>query len=643
LEKIDDVALNVETELHSTLNKKYPKYASTIPYSKDDSDSSISDIVKLNSLKNNIKDYMNSMIIQIHNDICEMTYKMSTTMAEKLINEAQHVDQSAQPTIENTKPVLSSNIPISYTNRNTEENQISYKKIAGGIKLPAMPANHTLNSINSISANKSIDNENGFQQKFEFINNSKSKRPTSSQLQDLIPTTTSVSTESKSKHSKSASSSSNENLVDIGYEEELGNKNKKIFSNSSSREKTPDRDDAKARAPIADPLKSPPPSRPKSPEQSDDIQTKTSETNFTPTPAPRKPKTSTTSTLKSLLRNVGGSLHSPHTPSNQKDITPTTTPSQVLSPKTTRKNNLSIVMETPQMKLDLEELNDETSQLVHINKSRPKRANVKKPTVKNPHSNIEIETVAEDLSLLPTNNIRLNLETDNFKETIAQAETLNEIEVKKTSPLSNKSNLLPEQPKINMNILESVQLRKTVKIKEPINTITVQTVEESIPNPTTPMSNNHQTATTPSSAPNKLGQRFSMFEGNKLNQIKKLEINQENIEENGQETIQTTTNTKITKPLPPLPPSKPIRPLFNQQSSINGSTNKPSVLKEDQPKPPAIMVKLRPVNGNTTKELNNENNVAAAISMSNSNENGQPEKRTSVKEIAQMLNEESKA
>lgn len=34
LEKIDDVALNVETELHSTLNKKYPKYASTIPYSK---------------------------------------------------------------------------------------------------------------------------------------------------------------------------------------------------------------------------------------------------------------------------------------------------------------------------------------------------------------------------------------------------------------------------------------------------------------------------------------------------------------------------------------------------------------------------------------------------------------------------------
>lgn len=193
-----------------------------------------------------------------------------------------------------------------------------------------------------------------------------------------------------------------------------------------------------------------------------------------------------------------------------------------------------------------------------------------------------------------------------------------------------------------MNILESVQLRKTVKIKEPINTITVQTVEESIPNPTTPMSNNHQTATTPSSAPNKLGQRFSMFEGNKLNQIKKLEINQENIEENGQETIQTTTNTKITKPLPPLPPSKPIRPLFNQQSSINGSTNKPSVLKEDQPKPPAIMVKLRPVNGNTTKELNNENNVAAAISMSNSNENGQPEKRTSVKEIAQMLNEESK-
>lgn len=95
LEKIDDIAFKLENELHSTLNKKYTKYAASIPYSKvttytyfilfasffysnlfnkqqnkkDTNDSSISDIVKLNSLKNNIKDYMNTMIIQIHNDI----------------------------------------------------------------------------------------------------------------------------------------------------------------------------------------------------------------------------------------------------------------------------------------------------------------------------------------------------------------------------------------------------------------------------------------------------------------------------------------------------------------------------------------------------------------------------------------------
>jgi hypothetical protein len=34
LEKIDDIALNLENELHSELNKKYPKYTASIPYSK---------------------------------------------------------------------------------------------------------------------------------------------------------------------------------------------------------------------------------------------------------------------------------------------------------------------------------------------------------------------------------------------------------------------------------------------------------------------------------------------------------------------------------------------------------------------------------------------------------------------------------
>lgn len=37
LEKIDDVALSLENELHSALTKKYPKYAASLPYSHSNS------------------------------------------------------------------------------------------------------------------------------------------------------------------------------------------------------------------------------------------------------------------------------------------------------------------------------------------------------------------------------------------------------------------------------------------------------------------------------------------------------------------------------------------------------------------------------------------------------------------------------
>lgn len=184
------------------------------------------------------------------------------------------------------------------------------------------------------------------------------------------------------------------------------------------------------------------------------------------------------------------------------------------------------------------------------------------------------------------------------------------------------------------------------KNPEPVN----QTSEES--NSSSQSTANNSTPTVSSSAstatPNKLRDRFSMFEQPLANQnlklTKKPDTNQENIEENAQDTptIINAAN-KANKPLPPIP-SKPPRPaIFAQPTLFNSSnisnTTKP---KSDEPRQPSIMVKLRPVNGNstTTKEVNSEN---VSITLNNaSSENAQPEKRASVKELAQMLNEESK-
>jgi hypothetical protein len=137
-----------------------------------------------------------------------------------------------------------------------------------------------------------------------------------------------------------------------------------------------------------------------------------------------------------------------------------------------------------------------------------------------------------------------------------------------------------------------------------------------------------------------------MFEQTVANQnlklAKKLESNQENIEESSsaQETSSITTSNKINKPLPPIP-SKPPRPIFQQPSLEKSSSITNTKPKSDESvRQPSIMVKLRPVNGNANKELNSEN---VTITLNNtSSDSAQPEKRASVKELAQMLNEESK-
>ncbi len=68
--------VDLEKELVGAVKKKYPNYTSSlkgseilggsITNSNPHENSSVSDV---NKLKSNIKDYMNSMLIQIHNDV----------------------------------------------------------------------------------------------------------------------------------------------------------------------------------------------------------------------------------------------------------------------------------------------------------------------------------------------------------------------------------------------------------------------------------------------------------------------------------------------------------------------------------------------------------------------------------------------
>ena len=404
-----------------------------------------------------------------------------------------------------------------------------------------------------------------------------------------------------------------------------------------------------------------------------------------------------------------------------------------------------------------------------MNKDRPKRANVKRPSTKNPQSKIEHELVAEDLSFAslsaPKTKLPGLVET-NDEEKPTQAKPTPDVAPKeavvpttveskpKISPPSLSKAAAPvEQPKISLNILENVKLRKTIRVKSPIpggsseettSTTPAPTIEPKVTSTSVPgalsapipPANITTPVTTNSSAPNKLGNRFSMFEqssntttplfpGLKPTPFKKAaELNTntssdltELKEEEGSGTSEsasataTPTNsttvvgssqsvptTKPNKPLPPVPPFKPPRPPFNP------STGKSSSLSSDQPplQTQQLFAKLRPVSvmgsasesssvcssgANTNNDstntclakannvntniknisptkltnpiLNENENLAGSSSTtptpatesngkstsSSSSElkiNTDKEKRTSVRDIVQMLSEESK-
>ncbi len=241
-----------------------------------------------------------------------------------------------------------------------------------------------------------------------------------------------------------------------------------------------------------------------------------------------------------------------------------------------------------------------------------------------------------------------------------------------------------------MNALENVKLRKTIKkshdeLNVNHSTNNQQTTAESVsvdktssndelnlPSPTTTTT----TATTPTNN-GKLANRLSMFEqqntglpvtpSNLKFQLKKTPTINNAIEVGESLAEETPTPTTVedhekpkqtsptNKPLPP--PNKPARPAFNNGSNINNN------FKAEQPSiPAALVVKLRPVNTTNTSTTNSnhtsninavttspttnqiENKLLNKVNGSNSGATAaEQEKRSSVREIVQMLSsEESK-
>ncbi len=445
------------------------------------------------------------MLVQIHNDICEMTYKMSATMAEKLINESQnnpsHIIFNSSSKTQLTNASLPSNsahtalnknlnseLESVLSNRHNDQSEVnapiyttttnsSVKKISNGIKcLPSLPPKQS-EHINHSKSDTTTE--------FRLTNNSKSKRPISSQLNpDTISSPqTNTSTSSNQQpttpcrnrygflpiktttdlHNKSMSSS-NENLC--ASDEDITKE-----SDPSSRDKTPDSfhnelenvlsAKHKKELPPLPPVLQPDISNDlamtslvaeapeisfrqfnNNPKPSDNIET-------TPVPAPRK--AIKPSFIDKFLpsRNNSPAVQK-HTDSPSQNLLrhQNTTPS---SPNMARKV-APIFQPTPDLKLDSIEDSD-VSRLQHINKSRPKRQNVRRPT-KNGQvkADASVDFAADDDA-----NLEVTPSISSLKESIMEASNEEVVEVKKVSPVtpmatrSNDITKAVEQPLVRYN------------------------------------------------------------------------------------------------------------------------------------------------------------------------------------------------
>ena len=254
----------------------------------------------------------------------------------------------------------------------------------------------------------------------------------------------------------------------------------------------------------------------------------------------------------------------------------------------------------------------------------------------------------------------------------------------------------------SLNALENVRLRPTIKrpkapgsaedspVAEASNTGSISTsvaTAAPITEPSTKTSSNDELNTAGSG---RFANRFSMFEQQSASsssgvtnspvikfplkktahnenpqQTDTTPVNQNSNDEDNNETVHKhVSSVGLNKP---TPPSKPPRPAFGAPNLNNANGNN----KTEVNAPAALTVKLRPVAANynsTTSTNNSTSNTTTAITLSNNNStanvpssslssttnqienkllnkanNSDQEKRSSVREIVQMLSaEESK-
>lgn len=640
-----------------------------------------------------------------------MTYKLSLTMAENLMQEAQNsalkqsissssASVTSSSNTQSTKLNNHSNSSLTETTRHTPDNLSNIealgKKIAGGIRLPfanlgLSNSNNNNSSIDKRSTNDAVNTGGNIEQ---LNNNSKSKRPISSQMYDSSPTSSSLINEFPSSLTSQTnnhlSSSSNENLIENSSEDELEPSGlEKRSSRSNSRDKKQEDEQSavnvnnnQSRHLIVNKLIAPlaPVPKPVGKKDPTDLVSSSSGSASMPVPAPRKAK----NLVKSLFSGLGvGSSSVSYSNTTSKQLSQLTSPKvnrkQLVQEETKESLPLPIIQHQDMLKSDEPKDVDVAKPLQHLNKSRPKRANVKKPTVKNPQAQIEVEAGSNDLAVSKPEII---IEAEDESQTKKSDEQKLPSPPISTTTTASKALNQVEQPKISLNALENVRLRRTIRVKNN------PTTDETVVPATTPVSSNTQTTTvntpTPTSAnnqPNKLGSRFSMFESSNPNNLKPAkkqtdaDMNELAEETNTEVSAGSNKTTPVLhKPLPPLPPAKPPRPAYNPiVPTIPG--------KSDQAQAPNMLVKLRPVstiNNNSNGTLNsncstnistnskpnlitNENNIPIGIKLTNSavstssasdmsklvsgksaSEQEKHDKRSSVKELVQLMSEESK-
>jgi epidermal growth factor receptor substrate 15 len=654
--------------------------------------------------------------------LSELTYKLSSSMAEKVINESvlqQQQHQQQQTAI--ASAIIKSNQQSSAKGQQNEATQQQSiinttngvdkthvnssgasgvepslaKKLFGGVKLPfahfhpstssastatTMASSTQLANNNETSSNDSADST--VQHRLEILNNSKTKRPISTQIYDSETSTTN----SNDKHRRQPSTGSPQrNQSPQSRESNLSTSNENIASDDdelaaskktpiiSKRSKTPDSRDDQSNGPVVSIKGYNSQNKPNAPTSTsmniikkikDEIRSPKKENAIDASNSANAPNPAPRNKAKVFVDKLFRSNKEPTTTSVISSSPPNLS-SAVNGPKAA-----NIDMTSPQSSKndEIKMTNDQPVQLQHFNKDRARRPNVKRPTVKNPHSSIKIEPNNEDLSLsledATNKTVKTPVETETSKTNVSslsgETEDTKSSPPKQTSPAVNL--LRSNQPAVSLtalaNIRSELKSRLPPKLTEESATNEIsstETASSQLAINQAPASNTSSTTTTASS---KLANRLSMFEqtgsiismnpkpykrndlvsnSNNSSSDSASSPNQENNTNSSESNPQLDASSKTSKPLPPIPPLKP------RTTAPVAISNKIATTSNDQPTQPNIFVKLRPVNTNNTNPAANGNSELS------SNNEEKPivnrldkEKRSSVKEVVQMFSEESK-